>query len=138
MNKAIIIGNLGRDPELKQLGNGNAVCNFSVATNRKWKDRATGTMKEEVEWHRIVVWGKTAENCNRYLSKGRQVAVEGRLQTREWQDKEGNTRRTTEIVAYDVQFLSGGEPGGGRRGAPSPPANSGAFDESFDDSEIPF
>ena len=115
VNKAIIVGNLGSDPELRHTNSGTSVCNFSVATNRKYKD-GSGEYQEETEWHRIVVFGKTADNCSRYLSKGRQVYVEGRLQTREWTDKQGNTRKSTEIVAFKVDFLrSQGDGGGGSK-----------------------
>lgn len=106
LNKAMIIGNLGQDPELRETNSGQSVCNLSVATNRKWKDKHD-QYQEETEWHRVTVWGKTAENCAKYLTKGRQVYVEGRLQTREWEDSDGNERKTTEIVAHTVQFLSG-------------------------------
>ena len=115
VNKAIIVGNLGSDPELRHTNSGTSVCNFSVATNRKYKD-GSGEYQEETEWHRIVVFGKSADNCSRYLSKGRQVYVEGRLQTREWTDKQGNTRKSTEIVAFKVDFLrSQGDGGGGSK-----------------------
>ena len=106
VNKVIIVGNLGRDPELRYIQSGQAVANFSVATNEKWKDKE-GNNQERTEWHRIVVWGKSAENCAQYLQKGRSVYIEGKLQTREWEDKEGNKRSTTEVVAQTVQFLGG-------------------------------
>jgi single-strand DNA-binding protein len=99
-SKTTLIGNLGRDPELRYTPNGNAVCNFSVATNDRFNDKT--------EWHRIVVWGKIAEACNQHLSKGRRVCVEGKLQYRKWEDREGVTRQATEIVANQVIFLSGG------------------------------
>jgi single-strand DNA-binding protein len=110
VNKVILIGNLGRDPELRYTQSGQAVANFTLATNEQWKDR-DGNAQERVEWHRIAVWGKQAENCAQYLQKGRSVYVEGRLQTREWEDKEGQKRRTTEIHAQTVQFLGGPRPG---------------------------
>jgi single-strand DNA-binding protein len=106
VNKVIVLGNLGRDPEVKFTPSGQAVCNFSVATTDKWDDKS-GQKQERTEWHRIVVWGKLAELCGQYLKKGRQAYVEGRLQTREWQDKDGNKRQTTEVVASQVQFLGG-------------------------------
>jgi single-strand DNA-binding protein len=106
VNKVIVLGNLGRDPEVKFTPGGQAVCNFSVATTDKWDDKS-GQKQERTEWHRIVVWGKLAELCGQYLKKGRQAYVEGRLQTREWQDKDGNKRQTTEVVASQVQFLGG-------------------------------
>ena len=131
LNKVIIIGNLGADPELRYTQSGQAVCNFTVATNESWKDK-DGEWQERTEWHKIVVWGKQGENCEKYLSKGRQCCVEGRLQTREWEDKDGNKRWTTEIVAQNVQFLSGGE-----KSAPSNPRNTSSSQQVFDD-DIPF
>ncbi|TMA17789.1 MAG: single-stranded DNA-binding protein [Deltaproteobacteria bacterium] len=119
VNKVILIGNLGRDPEVRYTPSGQAVANFTVATNEAWTDKA-GQKQERTEWHRIVVWGKSAENCGEYLSKGRQVYVEGRLQTREWTNKEGAKQFTTEVVANPVGgvvFLAGGDRGGGGRGA---------------------
>lgn len=114
INKVILIGNLGNDPEIRSLPSGQAVANFNIATTERWTGK-DGNPGEKTEWHRIVVFGKQAENCKEYLKKGRQVYVEGRLQTREWDDKEGQKRKTTEIVANTVQFLgSGGGSGGGR------------------------
>ncbi|MBS1986186.1 MAG: single-stranded DNA-binding protein [Bdellovibrionales bacterium] len=104
INKVIIIGNLGKDPELRHTPQGQAVATFSVATSESWNDK-TGQKQERTEWHRIVVWGKQAELCSKYLSKGRKAYIEGRLQTRAWDDKEGQKRYTTEIVANTVQFL---------------------------------
>jgi single-strand DNA-binding protein len=101
VNKAIVVGNLGADPETRQVGSDNTVCNFRVATTSKYKG------EEHTEWHSVVAWGKTAEVCGEYLKKGSSVYVEGRLQTRKWQDKEGNDKYTTEIVAQGVQFLGG-------------------------------
>ena len=116
VNKVMLIGNLGRDPELRYTQGGSAVCNFSVATNERWRDK-DGNNQERTEWHRIVVWGKQAENCAQYLQKGRTVYIEGRLQTRDWEDREGNKRQTTEINAMTVQFLGGrGGAGGGGGG----------------------
>jgi single-strand DNA-binding protein len=106
MNRALLIGRLGQDPEVRYTEGGKAVGNFTVATNERWTDKG-GQKQERVEWHRIVVWDKQAELCGEYLSKGRQVAVEGRIQTREWKDKEGVTKYTTEIVADRVEFLGG-------------------------------
>src|ERR1044072_938768 len=108
VNKVILVGRLGQNREVRYTPSGAAVANFSVATNEAWTDKS-GQKQEKTEWHRIVVWGKTAENCNQYLSKGRQVYVEGRLQTRQWQDKDGQTKYTTEVQAQTVQFLGGGE-----------------------------
>ncbi|HLT23220.1 MAG TPA: single-stranded DNA-binding protein [Bacteriovoracaceae bacterium] len=106
VNKVILLGRLGQDPELKYTPGGAAVCNFSLATTESWTDKS-GQKQEKTEWHRIVVWGKLAELCNQYLSKGRQAFVEGRLQTRAWDDKDGNKRYTTEIMASTVQFIGG-------------------------------
>src|ERR1051325_4567792 len=113
INKVIVIGNLGADPELRYTPGGQAVCDLRVATTEQWTDKS-GERKEQTEWHRVVVWGKQAENCSQYLSKGRQVYVEGRLRTRQWDDKDGNKRYTTEIVAQTVQFLGGGRGEGAR------------------------
>jgi single-strand DNA-binding protein len=106
VNKVILLGRLGQDPELKYTPGGAAVCNFSLATTESWTDKQ-GQKQEKTEWHRIVVWGKLAELCNQYLSKGRQAFVEGRLQTRSWDDKDGAKRYTTEIMANTVQFIGG-------------------------------
>src|SRR5262245_63243816 len=126
VNKVILIGRLGQNPELRYTPSGMAVANFSVATNETWTDKS-GQKQERTEWHRVVVWAKLAELCNQYLTKGRQVYVEGRIQTREWTDKEGGKRYTTEVIANQVVFLSGG-PGGGagrpRAGEPPPPSDS--------------
>jgi len=118
VNKAILIGNLGRDPELRYTQNGQAVVNFTLATSENWTDKS-GQRVDRTEWHRIVAWGKTGELCAQYLSKGRTVYVEGRIQTRDWEDKDGNKRQTTEINAQTVQFL-GGPRGEGGGGGPSP------------------
>jgi single-strand DNA-binding protein len=114
VNKVILIGNLGRDPELRYTQSGQAVANFTLATTETWNKREGGR-EERTEWHRIVAWGRTAELCAQYLSKGRTVYVEGRLQTREWENREGQKQKTTEIVALSVQFL-GGPRGGGQSG----------------------
>jgi len=115
INKVILIGNLGRDPEVRFTNGGQAVANFSIATSESWTDKSSGQKQEKTEWHRIVVWGKLAELCGEYLKKGRQAYVEGRLQTREWTDKEGKKNYTTEVVANTVQFLGGGGAGAGPR-----------------------
>ncbi len=107
VNKVILIGNLGQDPEVRYTPSGQAVANLRIATTESWNSKENGQREQRTEWHRVVVWGKQAENCSQYLSKGRQVYVEGRLQTRSWNDKDGNTRYTTEIVANNVQFLGG-------------------------------
>ncbi|HWV38756.1 MAG TPA: single-stranded DNA-binding protein [Vulgatibacter sp.] len=115
VNKVILIGNLGADPEMRYTPGGQAVANFRMATTDSWADKSSGQRQERTEWHRVVAWGKLAELCGEYLKKGRQCYVEGRLQTREWQDKEGQKRYTTEIVASQIVFL-GGRDGGGRDG----------------------
>jgi single-strand DNA-binding protein len=114
VNKAIIIGRLGRDPETKYTSDGTAITNFSVATSEEWKDKHSGEKKEKTEWHRIVAYRKLAEICSEYLAKGRQVYIEGRIQTREWEDNNGNKRTVTEIVASDVRFLGGAGAGDAR------------------------
>ena len=165
VNKAIIIGNLGADPELRYTeSNNTAVTTLSIATHEKYKTR-DGEYQERTEWHRVTVFGRTAENCNQYLSKGRSVYVEGRIQTRKWQDKDGNDRYTTEIVANVVQFLSGDGGGGGGRGGDfgggggggsyggggggnrgggnsgggnKSNSGGGGYNQAFDDDDIPF
>lgn len=106
LNKVLLIGRLGKDPEVRYTTTGGSVATFSIATNENWTDK-NGQKQERTEWHRIVAWGKLGEICGQYLSKGREAFVEGRLQTREWTDKEGHKRYTTEIVASNVQFLGG-------------------------------
>jgi single-strand DNA-binding protein len=131
VNKVILIGNLGKDPEVRFTPSGAAVANFNIATNESWTDKS-GQKQERTEWHRIVVWGKLAELCGEYLKKGRQCYVEGRLQTREWTDKEGKKNYTTEIVAQTVQFLGGGGPGradGAPVGSPRQDFGGGPPDE---------
>ena len=141
VNKVILVGNLGNDPELRSTPSGASVCEFRVATNESWTDR-NGQRQDRTEWHRVVVWGKRAEICSKYLSKGRQVYLEGRLRTRSWEDKDGNKRYTTEIIANDVQFLGGGGQGGGRGASDEPPAFSDSdfagFGDSGPDDDIPF
>ena len=105
INKVILVGRLGRDPELRYTPSGTAVANFSLATDERWS--SNGETQSRTEWHNIVVWSKLAEICNQYLTKGRLVFIEGRLQTRDWEDKDGNKRRTTEIVASDMKMLGG-------------------------------
>lgn len=118
VNKVILIGNLGAAPEVRFTPGGQAVANFRIATNESWTDKS-GQKQERTEWHRIVVWGKLAELCGQYLTKGRQCYVEGRLQTREWTDKENKKNYTTEVVAQTVQFLGGkGEAAGQRPSGP--------------------
>ena len=106
VNKVILLGRLGQDPELRYTQNGDPVCNFSLATSEKFKDKQ-GQQQERTEWSRVVVWGKNAENCNQYLKQGSQAYVEGKLETRSWEDKNGQKRFTTEIKAMSVQFLGG-------------------------------
>ncbi|MDG2306178.1 MAG: single-stranded DNA-binding protein [Candidatus Binatia bacterium] len=141
VNKAIIVGNLGADPELRFTPSGRPVANFSVATSSVWKDKASGEKKEDTQWHRIVVWGPQGENCSKYLKKGGQVYVEGEIRTSSY-EKDGVKRYSTEIVARDVRFLGGKSGGGGGGGggdgdfgAPNDPP--GGFD-SGDGGDIPF
>ncbi|MBE7419890.1 MAG: single-stranded DNA-binding protein [Ideonella sp.] len=160
VNKVILIGNLGRDPEVRYTPSGSAVCNVSIATTRNWKNRDSGEKQEETEWHRVVFYDRLAEIAGEYLKKGRPVYVEGRLKTRKWQDKEGKDNYTTEIIADQMQLLgsrdgAGGGGGGGggaaggddhgeSRGAAAPRAVAGkpaaksatGFDDMDDD--IPF
>src|SRR5215467_14768619 len=131
VNKVILIGRLGRDPELKYTGTGTPFCRFSMATDDSWTDKNSGERQERTEWHNIVVWNKLAEICNEYLRKGRLVYIEGSLQTREWDDQEGNKRKTTEIVARDMVLL--GSPQGSSESA------GGASDSgAITDDDIPF
>lgn len=140
INKAILVGRLGSDPEVRYTPSGVAVANFNIATSEEWKDKDTGEKKERTEWHRIVAWSKLGEICGEYLSKGRQVYIEGRIQTRSWEDRDGNKRYTTEIVASDVQFLGGRDAGPGARpegGAPASNFESSPIQAPEDD-DIPF
>jgi single-strand DNA-binding protein len=116
LNKVQVIGNLGRDPEVRYTPNGNAVCNVSVATTRQWKNKESGEKQEETEWHRVVFYDRLAEIAGEYLKKGRSVYVEGRLKTRKWTDKEGKEQYTTEIIATEMQMLGGREGMGGGAG----------------------
>ncbi len=124
VNKVILVGHLGADPDMRYTPSGQGVCEMRVATSESWNDK-NGQRQERTEWHRIVVWGKRAEVCSKYLAKGRQVYIEGRIQTRNYDDKEGNKRYITEIIASDVQFLGGGgrEGGRGKDSDPPPPAD---------------
>jgi len=141
INKVILVGNLGRDPEITYTQSGTAVAKFSIATSEQWKDKATGEKREQTEWHRIVAFGRLAEICGEYLSKGRQVYIEGRLQTSSW-EKEGVTRYSTDIIANQMQML--GSPGGqGSRPAPRPqgPDSHASQVPSYpepEDDDIPF
>ncbi|MFO7760300.1 MAG: single-stranded DNA-binding protein [Thermodesulfobacteriota bacterium] len=137
INKAILIGNLGADPEVRYTQNGTAVANFNIATNEKWKGQ-DGQMQDQTEWHKIVAFARLGEICGEYLSKGSKVYIEGRIQTRKWEDKDGITRYTTEIVARNMQMLDpkGGSSfsGGGYDQPPTPePRSSGGSGE-----EVPF
>lgn len=139
VNIAIVVGNLGKDPEVRFTQNGRAVANFPIATSESWTGQ-DGSSQERTEWHNIVVWGKQAESCGQYLSKGRQVFVQGRIQTRKWTDQNGQDRYTTEIVAQRVQFLGGG--GGARAAQESQEQGFGQSSSSFPsppiDDDIPF
>ena len=142
VNKVILVGNLGRDPELRSTPSGQQVASFSLATNRKWKDR-DGNRQEQTEWHNIVCWGRQAEIAGQYLTKGRQIFVEGRIQTQSWEDRQsGEKKYRTEIVCDNFQMLGqrGDQPGGGgyqpqEESSPAPPADSGG---TTDDDDIPF
>jgi single-strand DNA-binding protein len=161
VNKVILIGNLGRDPEVRYAPSGAAICNVAIATSRNWKDKTTGERQEETEWHRVVFYDRLAEIAGEYLKKGKSVYVEGRLKTRKWTDKDGVEKYTTEIIAQEMTMLGGREGGGGggsdeaygepraeapRRAAPPPrapapaprpaPKSSTGFDDMDDD--IPF
>ncbi len=154
VNKVILIGNLGRDPEVRYMPSGGAVANLTVATSEQWRDKNSGEMQERTEWHRVVMFGRLGEIAGEYLKKGSKVYIEGKLQTRKWQDNNGQDRYTTEIVANEMQMLDsrggagdfgqGGGFGGGRQqqGGQSQPqqqpaaATSNGFDD-FDD-DIPF
>ena len=145
VNKVILVGRLGKDPELKYTASGTPFCRFSMATDESWNDKGTGERQERTEWHNIVVWDRLAEICNQYLTKGRLVYIEGSLQTREWDDQEGNKRRTTEVRARDMVMLSGGAGesagGGQRRTAAADMGGSGASaapTSTITDDDIPF
>lgn len=158
VNKVILVGNLGQDPDIKAMPSGMTVCNLRLATSESWKDKQSGEMKEQTEWHSVAMFGRLAEIAGEYLKKGSQIYVEGRLRTRKWQDKQGNDRYTTEIVAQDMQMLGGrgggmaggGATGGGAEGRgsygggrpasaerPGEPVASSTERDQFDD-DIPF
>jgi len=139
VNKVILIGHLGQDPELRHTGSGTAVCNLSLATDESYT-KDSGERVERTEWHRIVAWGRLAETCEQYLEKGRQVYVEGSLQTREWEDNDGNTRQTTEVKAQRIQFLSGsgGSGSGGRARHSQRPERSQPKEQFETDDDLPF
>ncbi len=138
VNKAILIGNLGKDPELRYTPSGQAVASFPIATTRKWRDKE-GQTQEQTDWHNIVVWGKQAENANEYLSKGRPVYIEGRIQNRSYDDKDGNKRYISEVVALTVQYL-GGKPdqAAGSRPSQGPASPEAPPDVAADDDDLPF
>lgn len=136
VNKVILIGRLGRDPEARATASGSSVTNMSLATNERWTDQQ-GQRQERTEWHRVVTFGRNAENCAKYLRKGSQVFVEGRLQTRDWEDRDGNKRYTTEVVAQAVRFLdSEGQGGGGSRGEYG--SGGGPEPQPFEEDDVPF
>ena len=143
VNKAIILGNIGKDPEVKYTASGEAICNITVATSESWKDKATGEKKELTEWHRISFFGKLAEICGQYLKKGSQVYVEGSIRTRKWTDKEGQERYTTEIRGDEMKMLGGKDSGhSDKSSSPSKefPPSGNKPKPQFDDlgSDIPF
>ena len=143
INKVILIGNLGQDPEVRYTTSGQAVASFSIATTESWKDKA-GVKQEQTEWHKIVAWAKLAELCGEYLKKGRQVYVEGRLRSRSWEGKDGNKRYTTEVIANTIQFLGSAQGRGmplaaGADATSTPSTEPLAVPETFNsDEEIPF
>ena len=145
INKVILIGNLGQDPEVRYMPNGGAVCNITVATSETWKDKNSGEQQEKTEWHRVVMFRRLAEIAGEYLKKGSKVYLEGKLQTRKWQDQQGQDRYTTEVVADEMQMLDsrGGSAeyaGGSRAAAPQqnqPAAQNTPVDNGFED-DIPF
>ena len=139
INKVILIGNLGGDPEVRYTPSGVAVAQFNIATSEEWKDKDSGEKRERTEWHRIVAWRRLGEICGEYLSKGQQVYVEGRIQTNTWEDKEGNKRYTTEIIANTVQFLGRRESSESARPRSTSPADyQGVPAQGPADDDIPF
>ena len=136
VNKVILLGNLGRDPEVRFTQGGTPVANFTMATTDRWSD-PSGEKKEKTEWHRIVVWGKQAEIAGEYLKKGRPVYIEGSLQTREWTDRDGNKRYTTEVRAFNIQFLGRADDRGSTPGA-APAEEMGEPAGGIAEDDIPF
>jgi single-strand DNA-binding protein len=136
LNKVMIIGNLGADPEMRYTANGSAVTTFNVATSRRFTD-SSGERREETEWFRVVTWNRLAETCAQYLVKGRQVYVEGRLQTRSWEGQDGQKRYTTELIAEDVRFLGGGRQEGAPAFAPGLPVGADS-EGDVDPDDLPF
>ena len=144
INKVILIGNLGADPEQRAFANGDVVCNLRLATTEKWKDKATGDARESTEWHRVVLYRRLAEIAGEYLRKGSTVYIEGRLRTRKWQDKDGQERFTTEIEGNELKML-GGKPAGGEATQATAPATrasaasaASALPPVVDDYDYPF
>jgi single-strand DNA-binding protein len=144
LNKVMLIGNLGKDPEVRYTGSGQAVASFSLATSERFKNKQSGEWEEKTEWHRVTLWGKQAEVAGEYLAKGKTVFIEGRLQTRKWTDRDGNEKYTTEIVGERMQMLGGkgdgGGGGAGRRSEAGGVADTTAVYEEppFQDDDIPF
>ena len=132
LNKVLIIGNLGSDPEIKYTSSGSAVANLSIATSERWKDRNTGEQKEQVEWHRVVLFSRLAEIAEQYLKKGSKVFVEGKLQTRDWEDAEGKKRYTTEVIAREMTMLDS------RSGSDNAPQPQSSSPEANFEEDIPF
>lgn len=130
VNKVILVGNLGRDPEMRYAQSGAAIANLAIATSEQWKDKQSGEPQEKTEWHRVVAFGRLAEIMGEYLKKGQQVYIEGRLQTRKWQDQSGQDRYTTEIVANEMQMLGGGRGGDQQGTSGAGPQRSGAAPQS--------
>ncbi len=140
VNKVIVVGNLGQDPETRYMPSGSAVTNMRIATNESWKDKQTGEQKDRTEWHNVAMFGRLAEIAAEYLRKGSQVYIEGKLRTRKWQDKDGNDRYTTEIIADEMQMLGARSGGGAPVISDSPPAGAPPPQPSGDDfdDDIPF
>jgi single-strand DNA-binding protein len=137
VNRVILVGNLGKDPEVRFTPNGRAMAKFPVATSERWTDQE-GNRQERTEWHNVVVWGKQAETCGQYLAKGRQVFVEGSIRSRQYDDKDGNKRYITEIVARDVRFLGGGGGRTGQDAGVNAPVGEDVAPSAADDDDIPF
>ena len=130
VNKVIIVGNLGADPETRAMPSGSSVANLRIATTESWRDKQSGEQQERTEWHRVALFGRLAEIASEYLKKGSQVYIEGSLRTRKWQDKQGNERYTTELVANDMQMLGGRGGGGGGSGGGAPPRENTDYGQS--------
>jgi len=133
INKVILVGNLGQDPDTRYMPSGSAVTNLRIATSEQWKDKQTGEQKERTEWHNVAMFGRLAEIAAEYLRKGSQVYIEGKLRTRKWQDKQGNDRWTTEVIADEMQMM-GGRGGGGGGAAPMSSQDSGPSGGNYPDS----